>query len=209
MGHLYGPDAAAINAKIFDPYRGMTPQGRTAAMQMDRLTGGTVSGIATGVSIELGADQRMQDLFYGLGSLADGLLLSSTALRGGSIRPFTGQNSLSVEANLRLRYMPGWNAEQRAAADLKAGVLDISNTAVSQPVRGGKSARSMFGRENGPIVRSNDIDHLIDLQLGGSHTLPNLWPLDASVNRSLGAQIRNQIQGLPPGTRINRVTIGN
>jgi filamentous hemagglutinin len=64
-------------------------------------------------------------------------------------------------------------------------------------------------REYGPVTVGYDIDHLKDLQLGGSNVLSNLWPLDSSVNRSLGAQIQHQIQGLPPGTKVNRVTIGN
>jgi len=176
---------------------------------IDRLSGSPIAGIALGISSSLGASPATQDLIYGLGNSADGLVMAYGGVRGAAIPGNNSQTNLSVEMNLRLRYMSEWTAEQRAAADLKVGVLDISNAAVSQGVRGGKSGRSMFARENGPIVRSNDIDHLIDLQLGGSHTLPNLWPLDASVNRSLGAQIQNQIQGLPPGTRINRVTIGN
>jgi filamentous hemagglutinin len=105
--------------------------------------------------------------------------------------------------------MSDWNAEQIAAADLKAGVLNISNTTVTQVQREGFSASSRYSREYGPVSNQYDIDHLVDRQLGGSSTLDNLWPLDLSVNRSLGAQIQNQIQGLPPGTRINRVTIGN
>ena len=48
-----------------------------------------------------------------------------------------------------------------------------------------------------------------DLQLGGSDTIRNMWPLDSSVNWSLGAQIQQQIKNLPPGTKINRVTIGH
>jgi len=162
-----------------------------------------------GVANGMGASPATQNLVYGLSRSADGLVMAYGGVRGAIIPGNNNQTSLSVEANLRLRYMPEWTAEQRAVADLKTRVLDFSNTTVSQATRGDKSARSMFARDNGPIVRSNDIDHLIDLQLGGSHTLSNLWPLDASVNRSLGAQIQSQIQGLPPGTRINRVTIGN
>lgn len=44
----------------------------------------------------MGASPATQELFYGLGSSADGMLLSSAALRGGSIGPFTGQNSLNI-----------------------------------------------------------------------------------------------------------------
>jgi hypothetical protein len=176
---------------------------------LDRVRGSTLGGIALGASRSMGASPATQDLVYGLGSSADGLVMAYGGVRGAAIPGNNSQTSLSVEANLRLRYMPEWTAEQRAAADLKVNALNLSDTTVSQAVRGGTSARSMFAKENGPIAPRYDIDHLIDLQLGGSHTLRNFWPLDSSVNRSLGAQIQNQIQGLPPGTKINGVTIGN
>jgi hypothetical protein len=176
---------------------------------MDRMTGSTFGGIALGVSHEMGASQATQDFIYGLGSSADGLAMVYGGIRGATLPGSTGQTSMSVEANLRLRYMPGWSAEQKAAADLKVGILSFSTTTVSDVVRGGKSARSMFVRENGPINRSYDIDHLVDFQLGGARKSSNLWPLDSSVNRSLGAQIHNQMRSLPPGTKINRVTIGH
>ena len=35
-----------------------------------------------------------------------------------------------------------------------------------------------------------DVDHVIDLQLGSADHVSNMRPLDASVNRSMGAQIR-------------------
>jgi hypothetical protein len=82
---------------------------------MDRLTGSTIGGIALGVSHEMGASPATQDLLYGLGSSADGMLLSGAALRGGSIGPFTGQNSLNVvngengvHANSRLSGRTTW-----------------------------------------------------------------------------------------------------
>jgi hypothetical protein len=50
---------------------------------------------------------------------------------------------------------------------------------------------------------------MVDLQLGGSDTVNNMWPLDSSVNRSLGAQIQHLIKDLPIDTRIDRVTIGD
>ena len=50
-------------------------------------------------------------------------------------------------------------------------------------------------------------DHMIDLQLGGQDSLSNLWPLDGSVNSSLGAQIAAQIRDLSVGTCIVSVSI--
>jgi hypothetical protein len=131
------PDAAQRRAEIFDPYRGMTPEGRALAARTDRLTGGTISGIATGVSIQLGADQRTQDLVYGLGSSADGLLLSGAALRGGSIGPYTGRNSLSVvngengtHGNSRLSARTTWlyELQTKGGQFLKYGISVNPNT---------------------------------------------------------------------------------
>jgi hypothetical protein len=42
-------------------------------------------------------------------------------------------------------------------------------------------------------LRKSDIDHKIDLQLGGENKLQNLRVLDQSVNRSVGSQIQKQI----------------
>ena len=54
---------------------------------------------------------------------------------------------------------------------------------------------------------SEDADHTIELQLGGSDTADNMQGLDKSVNRSFGSQIKNQIKDLDDGTPIGRVTI--
>jgi len=86
--------------------------------------------------------------------------------------------------------------------------LTEGDTVVSQATRSGTSAASRYRSAGNQIPAGSDIDHAIDLQLGGSDTLSNMWPLNSSVNRSLGAQIQQQIKNLPPGTVINRVTIG-
>jgi hypothetical protein len=78
-----------------------------------------------------------------------------------------------------------------------------------QTERSGTSAASRYHRGGNTISPGNDIDHIHDLQLGGADTLENMWQLDLSVNRSLGAQIQQQIKSLPAGTKINRVTIGD
>lgn len=69
------------------------------------------------------------------------------------------------------------------------------------------SAGSRYRSAGGVVPRGSDIDHVIDLQLGGADDILNMNPLDMSVNRSLGAQIGNQISGLEPGTRICSVSI--
>ena len=57
------------------------------------------------------------------------------------------------------------------------------------------------------VPRGSDVDHVTDLQLGGADDILNMNPLEMSVNRSLGAQIGNQIRGLEPGTRICSASI--
>jgi hypothetical protein len=111
--------------------------------------------------------------------------------------------------DLALKFKPGWSAAQQAEALAKAQILNDADTVVLQTMRGGTSARTMFKRAGGQVPAGHDVDHMVDLQLGGSDTVINMWPLDSSVNRSLGAQIQQQIKNLPAGTRINRVTIGH
>ncbi len=90
------PDAAQRNAEIWDPYRGMTPKGREFASTMDRLEGGTISGISTGVSIQLGADRATQDLVYGLGSAGDGLLIAGGSMAGARVPGIGNQLELNI-----------------------------------------------------------------------------------------------------------------
>lgn len=66
-----------------------------------------------------------------------------------------------------------------------------------------------YNKVNGTdSVSSNyDVDHTIDLQLGGSDTVDNMNPLDSSVNRSLGSQIHHAIRNYPDGTVFGKFTI--
>lgn len=54
-----------------------------------------------------------------------------------------------------------------------------------------------------------DVDHILDLQLGGKNVLENLQALKSGVNRSIGSSIRQQIKklGLPPGTKIDKFVL--
>ncbi|MGJ5037601.1 MULTISPECIES: RHS repeat-associated core domain-containing protein [unclassified Bradyrhizobium] len=110
--------------------------------------------------------------------------------------------------NLALTYKPGWTAAQMAQADAKVAILNEAETVVTAVNRSSTSAASRYSRAGGDLVPGSDIDHMVDLQLGGSDTVSNMWPLNSSVNRSLGAQIQQAIKNLPVGTAINRVTIG-
>lgn len=71
-------------------------QRRVFQERHNRLTTGGFASLAFGVADAAGASPETANFAYDLGGSADGLLLSGAALRGGSIRPFTGQNSLNI-----------------------------------------------------------------------------------------------------------------
>ena len=116
----------------------------------------------------------------------------------------------SEQVVVRLKYKKGWSEEQRAQADAKVAALNGSNTVVTD-VSGKKrkNVRNLYKKIHGDnsIPANHDIDHIIDRQLGGTDNISNLAPLDRSVNRSLGAQIKNQIKGYEEGTVIDKFII--
>lgn len=121
---------------------------------------------------------------------------AESAVRAGSGAP--------KPVDLTLKYKDGWTAAQRAAADQKAAALTKATTTVTKnPLRSGTAQRRY--RKAAGLGKGVDADHLVDLQLGGADNLANMWGLDQSVNRSLGAQIANAIADLPEGTVIGAV----
>ena len=109
--------------------------------------------------------------------------------------------------DLNLKYKEGWTSAQRAAADAKCQSLCDADTVVTQVNRSGTSASSRYKRAGNTVSSGNDVDHVVDLQLGGTDSVSNMLPLDSSVNRSLGSQIHHQIKKLPAGTVIDKVNI--
>ncbi|MBK5257627.1 MAG: RHS repeat-associated core domain-containing protein, partial [Vicinamibacteria bacterium] len=114
-------------------------------------------------------------------------------------------------ALVRVRYKAGWSPEQRALANSKVSALNqaaqTGEAARANPIRSGTSAAARYRAACGPVPQGCDVDHVLDLQLGGEDVLTNMSPLDLSVNRSLGSQIHRQIKDLPLGTRITGVII--
>ncbi|MFI2362995.1 polymorphic toxin-type HINT domain-containing protein [Promicromonospora sp. NPDC019610] len=112
---------------------------------------------------------------------------------------------------LDLRYKEGWSADQRAAADHKVAALqdaaDAGNLKVTTVERSGTSASARYRRSGKSVPSGSDVDHTIDLQLGGADEVSNMSPLNLSVNRSLGAQIMHQLRGVPVGTCVASVSI--
>ena len=109
---------------------------------------------------------------------------------------------------LVLKLKDGWTPAQIRAARKKIRLLNKSkNLRKTKPNRGNKSAASVYRKSGKSIPENADIDHAIELQLGGADSLDNMWPLDSSVNRSVGSQINHLIKDLPEGTRITSTTI--
>lgn len=66
------------------------------------------------------------------------------------------------------------------------------------------NTRRRFKKAGGKVAEGEDVDHTIELQVGGADEVSNMKPLDKSVNRSFGSQIRNKIKNLPEGTILGR-----
>ena len=117
----------------------------------------------------------------------------------------SGTGSVDIE----LKYKDGWNAAQKAEADAKVKALSDAMTVKTPANRGGTSASSRYKSAYGKssVPSGYDVDHTIDGQLGGADDILNMNPLDMSVNRSLGVQIKNAIKDYPDETVFGQFTI--
>jgi len=107
-----------------------------------------------------------------------------------------------------------WDAGQRAEAIQKVEALNKAAqngglSVVKKPQRSSTSARTRYESQNGQgsVGQGNDADHIVELQLGGADTIDNVAPLNSSVNRSVGAQIQQQIKNQPAGTKVCSVSV--
>ncbi len=108
--------------------------------------------------------------------------------------------------DLVLRKKAVWNDSQVAQAVQKAKKLSEADTRVvpsSEINRNSKIAKEYRNRNK--ISSNFDIDHVIDLQLGGVDDVSNMSALDRSVNRSMGAQIHYLIKDLDANAVIGNV----
>lgn len=114
------------------------------------------------------------------------------------------------KGGLALKYDPKWTPEQRAAALEKVKALSKAGAKgqlkKSVVLRVG-DPRGEYKRAGGTIRADQDIDHVIDLQLGGSQDVSNLRPLDPAINRSIGKQIGAQLMLFDPGQAVPSVAI--
>jgi len=161
---------------------------------------------------------------------AAGLLSGAGALlKGGKSLLAGGAKLKNIASNLKrvkiatnspqgkelvLTFKPGWNAAQRTAAIKKVQMLDdlakqgklikTRPLAIDRAINVRKTLGDSIGKIN---LKGFDVDHIHELQLGGKSILKNLWTLDPSVNRSIGAQIKNLISADNYGDVYSSVTI--
>lgn len=108
--------------------------------------------------------------------------------------------------DIHLKLKGDWSDDQIAAARNKADVLTNSTTAKTSGYERDNSLIRQY-KNNNPVSSTEDVDHIIDLQLGGKNELSNLQALDSSVNRSFGRQIAAQIKNYDDGTVFGRFII--
>ncbi|MFD3582870.1 polymorphic toxin-type HINT domain-containing protein [Streptomyces sp. NPDC058683] len=126
--------------------------------------------------------------------------------------PILVHNTDGEKCVITLKYKSGWSADQIKAADAKVASLNAADKLVvsdAEAARGSTSAADLWRNAGNETEEGKDIDHVIDLQLGGADDIGNLSPLDYSVNRSLGPQINRQIKrlGLQVGNVVDSVRI--
>ena len=130
---------------------------------------------------------------------------SDAGEKSNDVKSECSDNSIDVE----LKYKDEWTPNQRAEADAKLQTLSEAKTVKTPVNRGGTSASSRYKSAYGDacVPEGYDVDHTIDLQLGGKDDILNMKPLDSSFNRSLGVQIKNAIKNYPDGTEFGEFTI--
>lgn len=175
-----------------------------------------LAGAVAGGAVDLGF-QVLDNLLSGCDPLADiswgrvGMSAGIGGLTGGIGSWVRSAGGATDGVALMLRYKSGWSADQVAAANAKVAALNGAARAgqlrVTAVQRSGTSAASRYKSAGGTVPKGSDVDHTIDLQLGGIDDLANMSPLEMSVNRSLGSQIMWQLKGVEQGTCVISVSI--
>jgi RHS repeat-associated protein len=125
--------------------------------------------------------------------------------------PEADESNYKYEEGITLKIQPKeeWTEAQMAEAQAKADALTAAKPVVTRknPVPRISNLRSKFLKAGGVLKSNQHVDHIVELQLGGTNDQSNLQGLDGSVNTSFGSQIKNQIKSVPDGTRIKKVVL--
>ena len=135
----------------------------------------------------------------------------------------SGETEGVAKKVLTLKRKPTWTAAQNAEFDKKLAQLQnlakqgklqhVGATAMESRISG---LRKIFLNSTGLTkaqAAGKDVDHIHDLQLGGKNfpgglgDISNLQLLDLSVNRSVGAQIRNQLKNFNIGDIFDGIDV--
>ncbi|MSS84583.1 HNH endonuclease [Actinomycetaceae bacterium WB03_NA08] len=107
---------------------------------------------------------------------------------------------------IRLRPKKNWTPEQIAEAKHKIEQINARNPKkiddVNSLSRRGNARRLWESIHGKGSARGKDVDHILDLQLGGEHHIDNLQLLDRSVNRSFGSQIHHRLGHVEESDRL-------
>lgn len=92
---------------------------------------------------------------------------------------------------IAIKMKKGWSQEQIDAMITKINQVNDRNPVVTRVEEQARnpSATSIWRRAGREFEPGKDVDHILDLRLGGKNSLANMQLLDSSVNRSFGAQI--------------------
>jgi hypothetical protein len=202
----FGTAAAGTNAVWYTIEGDYADAGLSLAAAVPALAFVKIAkGVKTGIEAEKGAAAGV-----GVEKAAEESTDIAKAAKALRPEPWHDCDQAALSGGLSLRYGSDWTSAQRRAAVEK--VKAVSEAASrgelkkTLALRSG-SASSQFGASGGTVAAENDVDHVIDLQLGGSDDIANLKPLDRSVNRSLGKQIQLQLQGFQLGQPVRAVAI--
>jgi hypothetical protein len=162
--------------------------------------------------------QRARRLFEAGGDAAKAATKAATAAQKAAKPLHATQQALADAGKIRrledgtvelvLKMKKGWSQKQIDAALDKANDINMRGPTKTRVDEGERAinVRKVYEAEYGKIkVKRMDVDHILDLQLGGKSVLSNLKLLDRSVNRSLGAQIANRMEGMDYGTAVRIV----
>lgn len=176
-------------------------------------TAGICGGIAAGAAIAAEGAVDVGAAVAGEAAVDAGVAAAAegTADAAGAEGAAAASEASSSEAQdgveLSLKYKDGWSAAQREAADSKVANLNTAARNGDLRVTSVQRSGSAASRYSGNVPKGSDVDHVVDLQLGGADTEANMAPLDMSVNRSLGSQIGWQLRGVEIGTCVISIKI--
>jgi RHS repeat-associated protein len=168
---------------------------------------------------------------YSNGDLAEGTMYAlnagigtATLSGGGPAHVTKGEMDAKTEPSLNsseiapyehapivigLKLKPTWTPEQVTEGYNKAQAISDNPDAriIRNPPPRQANLRKRFISQGGNINSTQDLDHTLDLQLGGTDAMSNLKGINTSVNRSFGPQINQQTRNMPDGTRVKAAII--